>query len=54
MIKIKENHHEHFSFAAVEVEDVNREMDSLFSDFVMQSFNKGISTARFPDSLKST
>ena len=76
MIKIKENHHEHFSFSAVEVEDVNREMDSLdaskviqqndnpvkiikanhdiFSDFVMQSFNKGISTARFPDILKST
>ena len=29
IIKIKENHQGHFSFSAVEVDDVHREIDSL-------------------------
>ena len=75
IIKIKENYQGHFSFSAVEVEDVDREIDSLdaskaiqqndipvkiikanrdiFSEFIMHNFNEGISTARFPDTLKS-
>ena len=75
IIKIKENHRGHFSFSAVEVEDVDREIDSLdaskaipqndipkkiikascdiFSEFIIHSFNEGVSTARFPDILKS-
>ena len=76
IIKIKENHHGHFSFSAVVVEDVDREIDSLdaskaiqqndiplkiikanrdiFPEFIMHRYNKGISTAKFPDILKST
>ena len=74
LIKIKENHQGHFSFSAVEVEDVDREIDSLdaskaiqqndipvkiieanrdISEFIMHSFNEGISTARFTEILKS-
>ena len=75
IIKIKENHQRHFSFSAVEVEDVDREIDSLdasqaiqqndipvkiikanrdiFYEFIMHNFNEGISSARFPDILKS-
>ena len=73
LIKIKENHQGHFSFSAVEVEDVDREIDSLdaskaiqqndipvkiieanrdISEFIMHSFNEGISTARFTEILK--
>lgn len=36
MIKIKENHQGHFSFSAVELEDVNREMGSLDASKVIQ------------------
>ena len=73
MTKIKENHQGHFSFSAVEAEDVDRKIDSLdaskaiqkndipnikangdiFSELIMHNFNEGISTARFPDILKS-
>ena len=75
IIKIKENHQRHFSFSADEVEDVDREIDSLdasqaiqqndipvktikanrdiFYEFIMHNFNEGISSARFPDILKS-
>ena len=75
IIKIKENHQGHFSVSPVEVEGVDREIDSLdaskaiqqndipvkiikansdiFSEFIMHNFNEGISTARFPDILKS-
>ena len=75
IIKIKEKHQGHFSFSAVEVDDVDREIDSLdtskviqqndipvkiikanrdiFSGFIMHNFKEGISTARFPDILKS-
>ena len=74
IIKIKENHQRHFSFSAVEVEDIDRKIHLLdasktiqqndipvkiikanrdiFSVFIMHSFNKDISTARFPDILK--
>ena len=72
--KNKGNHQGHFSFSAVEVEDVDREIDSLdaskaiqhndipvkiikanrdISEFIMHSFNEGISTARFTEILKS-
>ena len=75
IIKIQENHQGRFSFPAVELEDVDREIDLLdaskaihqndipvriikvsgdiFSEFIMHNFNEGISTARFPDVLKS-
>ena len=36
IIKIKENHHGHFSFSAVEVEDVDREIDSLDASKAIQ------------------
>ena len=36
MIKIKENHQGHFSFSAVELEDVNREVDSLDASKAIQ------------------
>ena len=36
MIKIKENHQGHFSFSAVELEDVNREVDSLEASKAIQ------------------
>ena len=29
IVKIKEKHREHFTFSAVEVEDINRKFDSL-------------------------
>ena len=36
IIKIKENHHGHLSFSAVEVEDVDREIDSLDASKAIQ------------------
>ena len=36
MIKVKENHQGHFSFSAVELEDVNREVDSLDASKAIQ------------------
>ena len=36
IIKIKENHHGHFSFSAVGVEDVEREIDSLDASKAIQ------------------
>ena len=36
IIKIKENHQRHFSFSAVEVEDVDREIDSLDASQAIQ------------------
>ena len=36
MIKIKENHQGHFSFSAVELEDVNREVDLLDASKAIQ------------------
>ena len=36
IIKIKENHQGHFSFSAVEVEDVDREIDSLDASKAIQ------------------
>ena len=36
IIKIKENHHRHFSFSAVGVEDVKREIDSLDASKTIQ------------------
>ena len=36
MIKIKENHQGHFSFSAVELEDVNREVESLDASKAIQ------------------
>lgn len=36
MIKIKENHQGHFSFSAVELEDVNKEVDSLDASKAIQ------------------
>ena len=36
IIKIKENHQGHFSFSAVEVEDVDREIDALDASAAIQ------------------
>ena len=36
IVKIKEIHHGHFSFSAVEVEDVDREIDSLDASKAIQ------------------
>ena len=36
IIKIKENHQVHFSFSAIEVEDVDREIDSLDASKAIQ------------------
>ena len=46
LIKIMENHQEHFCFSAVEVEDVDREIDSLDASKAIQKSDIPVKTIK--------